>query len=79
MAKEKVSNDVLVERIDRYMEGIKGQLDGLHEKADKTNGNVKTNTTARIKMETTVEILKWAGGALAASDVIGLAVKLLAM
>jgi len=79
MAKEKVSNDVLVERIENLRDGLHDKLDNLIGQAKETNGKVKANTTARIQLQTTVTILKWAGGALAASDVIGLAVKLLAM
>lgn len=77
MTKDKVSNDVLVERIEHLKDGLHGKLDDLIKQAKETNGKVKENTVARIQLQTTVKILQWAGGALAASDVVGLLVKLL--
>ena len=61
MAKKEMSTEVLAERIKNYMELINGKLDGLHEKADKTNGKVMLNSEHRIKTEAILSAAKAIG------------------
>jgi len=74
MAKEKMSTDVLAERIDNYMKSIQIQLESLHEKADKTNGKVMLNSEHRIKTEAILSAAK-AIGFINIIGVIAIAIK----
>jgi len=52
------SNEVIVERIDNLGVLVKEGFKGVHERQDKTNGNVKDNTKWRLETCPTVKNLQ---------------------
>ncbi len=53
-----VTLDILAERIDNLMREMKEGFKGVHERQDKTNGNVKLNTEARLKNEKPLKFMQ---------------------
>ncbi len=58
----KPSNEVLLEKISNLTEKIEEGFRGVHERQDKTNGNVIRNTEHRLKVESNLSTFKWLFG-----------------
>lgn len=58
----KLSNDVLLEKIENLSDKIENGFKGVHERQDKTNGNVIRNTEHRLKVESNLATFKWLFG-----------------
>jgi hypothetical protein len=66
----KPSNDVLLEKIENLSEKIERGFQGVHERQDKTNGNVIRNTEHRLKVESNLSTFKWLFGFLGVGNII---------
>jgi hypothetical protein len=78
MSKEKISNEVLVERLDNLNQTFHEKLDRILEQAEKTNSKVIENTEFRIMATTAIKIIQYALG-IGAVELVVLSIKVFGM
>jgi hypothetical protein len=52
------TNAVLLEKIENLTKNMDDGFKGVYERQDKTNGNVMTNTSFRLKAEANITLVK---------------------
>jgi hypothetical protein len=67
------TNAVLLEKIENLTKNMDDGFKGVYERQDKTNGNVMTNTSFRLKAEANITLVKWIISVLGIGNILLLA------